>query len=124
MVVLMLSACPAGLRGHLTRWLMEIGPGVFVGRVSVRVRDLLWDRVLELAKDGRAVMVYPARNEQGLDFRVHRSTWKPVDVDGLTLMLRPDSERSPGHETSAVADLRPGWSRASRVRRASRPKSN
>lgn len=31
MVVLMLTACPEGLRGHLTRWLMEIGPGVFVG---------------------------------------------------------------------------------------------
>lgn len=118
MVVLMLTACPAGLRGHLTRWLMEIGPGVFVGRVSVRVRDLLWDRVLELAKDGRAIMVYPARNEQGLDYRVHRSAWKPVDVDGLTLMLRPDQSRPTERTEPTVSDLRPGWSKASRVRRA------
>lgn len=119
MVVLMLTACPAGLRGHLTRWLMEIGPGVFVGRVSQRVRDLLWERVLELAKDGRAIMVYPARNEQGLDYRVHRSSWKPVDVDGLTLMLRPDPEKS-ASSAPPVADLRPGWSKASRVRKAVR----
>ena len=118
MVVLMLTACPAGLRGHLTRWLMEIGPGVFVGRVSQRVRDLLWDRVLELAKDGRAVMVYPARNEQGLEYRVHRSSWKPVDVDGLTLMLRPDLEHAPDRGAATVTDIRPGWSKASRVRRA------
>lgn len=31
MVVIVLSACPAGLRGHLTRWLLEISAGVFVG---------------------------------------------------------------------------------------------
>ncbi|ACV79384.1 type I-E CRISPR-associated endoribonuclease Cas2e [Nakamurella multipartita] len=122
MVVLMLTACPAGLRGHLTRWLMEIGPGVFVGRVSHRVRDLLWDRVLELAKDGRAVMVYPARNEQGLEYRVHRSSWKPIDVDGLTLMLRPDLDRAPERGAAPVADIRPGWSKASRMRRAATKK--
>ncbi len=120
MVVLMLTACPAGLRGHLTRWLMEIGPGVFVGRVSTRVRDLLWARVLELAKDGRAVLVYPARNEQGLEYRVHRSAWVPIDVDGLTLMLRPDRSKGP----PPAADLRPGWSKASRWRRAATRKPN
>ena len=32
MVVIVLTACPAGLRGHLTRWLLEISPGVFVGK--------------------------------------------------------------------------------------------
>jgi CRISPR-associated protein Cas2 len=114
MVVLMLTACPAGLRGHLTRWLLEIGPGVFVGKVSKRVRDLLWARVLELVKDGRAVMVFPARNEQGLEFRVHRSAWVPTDVDGLTLMLRP---ANPGGQPR---DLRPGWSKASQRRRAAK----
>lgn len=113
MVVLMLTACPAGLRGHLTRWLLEIGPGVFVGKVSKRVRELLWARVLELAKDGRAVMVFPARNEQGLEFRVHRSAWVPTDVDGLTLLLRPGAEVS-----AEPKDLRSGWSNASKWRRA------
>ncbi|WP_423232601.1 type I-E CRISPR-associated endoribonuclease Cas2e, partial [Bacillus licheniformis] len=43
MTVLVLTACPAGLRGHLTRWLLEISPGVFVGHVPARVRDALWD---------------------------------------------------------------------------------
>jgi CRISPR-associated protein Cas2 len=88
----------------------------FVGKVSKRVRELLWLRVLELAKDGRAVMVYPARNEQGLEYRVHRSAWHPIDVDGLTLMLRP------AQPTDAPPDLRRGWSKASRYRRAGKPK--
>ena len=39
MMTLVLTACPAGLRGDLTKWLMEISPGVFVGRPSARVRD-------------------------------------------------------------------------------------
>lgn len=28
MVVIVLTACPVGLRGDLTRWLLEIAPGV------------------------------------------------------------------------------------------------
>lgn len=111
MVVLVLTACPAGLRGHLTRWLLEISPGVFCGRVSARVRDRLWMRVVEMAKDGRAIMVFSRRGDQGLDFKVHRHDWQPVDYDGLTLMRRPS-------EDAPQPTMRPGWSVASRRRRA------
>lgn len=113
MVVVILTACPAGLRGHLTRWLLEVAPGVFVGRVSARVRDELWSRILELVKDGRALMVHSRRGEQGLSFRVHQHDWEPCDFDGITLMRRPIEE-------STTTRMRPGWSRASRVRRAVR----
>ena len=89
MIVLVLSAVPEGLRGHVTRWLMEVSPGVFVGTLSARVRERLWDIVTENMKTGRAVMVYRARNEQGLDFLTWGDPWKPVDFDGLTLMMRP-----------------------------------
>lgn len=41
MIVVVLSACPVGLRGDLTRWLLEISAGVFVGKVSARVREHL-----------------------------------------------------------------------------------
>jgi CRISPR-associated protein Cas2 len=114
MVVLVLTACPAGLRGHLTRWLLEISPGVFVGMVTPRVRELLWMRVLELSKDGRALMVHSAPGEQRLAFKVHRHDWHPVDVDGIHLMLRPVDE---GATNTAP---RRGWSSASRHRRAAR----
>ena len=114
MVVIVLTACPVGLRGYLTRWLLEISAGVFVGRVNARVRDRLWGRVLEMVKDGKAIMVFSAPTEQGLDFRVHRHDWEPVELDGLRVMLRP------ADPTQTTPALRPGWSTASRVRRASR----
>ena len=41
MIVVVLSACPTGLRGDLTRWLLEVSPGTFVGNVSAKVRDAL-----------------------------------------------------------------------------------
>lgn len=89
MTVLVLVAVPAGLRGHLTRWLLEISPGVFVGTITARVRDHLWRRVCKyVSDDGRAVMVHAARNEQGLAFRVLGSPWQPIDLDGLMLVTR------------------------------------
>ncbi len=115
MVVLVLTACPVGLRGHLTRWLLEVSAGVFVGKVTPRVRDLMWDRVVELAKDGRAIMIHSTRSEQGLAFKVHRHDWQPVDVDGVQLMLRPAESSGPPRR-----DLRPGWSNASKYRKAHR----
>lgn len=114
MVVLVLTNCPAGLRGHLTRWLLEISPGVFVGRVTARVREELWLQVVELCKDGKAILVYSMRNEPRLEFRAHRHDWDVVDVDGLTLVRRPTADGS--RDTGP----RPGWSNAARWRRARR----
>lgn len=96
MTVIVVAACPVGLRGHLTRWLLEISAGVFVGRVSARVRDLLWERTVDMVKSGRAIMVFAANNEQGLAFKVHKHEWTPVDVEGVTLMLRPNE--AGGHD--------------------------
>ncbi|TFV58349.1 type I-E CRISPR-associated endoribonuclease Cas2 [Geodermatophilus sp. DF01-2] len=117
MVVLVLSACPAGLRGHLTRWLLEISAGVFVGHVSARVRDLMWLNVCEMASGGRALMVFSVPGEQRMDFRVHNHHWTPTDFDGLTLMMRPEHAAAP-----AVTEEPPaaGWSAASKRRKYGR----
>ncbi|MGD1011154.1 MAG: type I-E CRISPR-associated endoribonuclease Cas2e [Acidimicrobiales bacterium] len=89
MTVIVLAVCPPGLRGHLTRWLLEVAPGVYVGRVTARVRDHLWGRISRhLGEDGRALMVYAARNEQGLDIRITVGPWQPVDLDGVKLIRR------------------------------------
>jgi len=114
-IVLVLTACPEGLRGHLTRWLLEVSAGVFVGKVSARVRDELWDRVVELSGRGRAVMAHTARTEQGFALRSHGHHWEPVDIEGLTLMLRPHGAES-GDPSAPVA----GWSHAGRRRRFGR----
>lgn len=118
MVVIVLTACPAGLRGDLTRWLLEISAGVFVGHISARVRDRLWERVKGQIKNGRAIMVYSARNEQHLAFKVHRADWDPVDCEGLELMKRPPSGHVHGGGSERGGSRYRGWSKASKYRRA------
>ena len=89
MVVIVLVAAPPGLRGHLTRWMVEVQAGVFVGKPSRRVRDGFWATLCQRIGDGQAVMVEPADNEQGWSVRTAgRDRWTPVDYDGLILMAR------------------------------------
>ena len=89
MVVLTMTNCPPKLRGDLSKWLLEINTGVYVGNVNARVRELIWKRVCENIKDGQATMVFPANNEQHMDFYVHNTSWQPVDLDGIKLMKHP-----------------------------------
>ncbi|HCT13524.1 type I-E CRISPR-associated endoribonuclease Cas2e [Corynebacterium nuruki] len=117
MMTLVLSASPAQLRGQLTRWLMEVSPGVYVGRVSARVREELWLLVTSNMDSGRAVMTYPTnKNEQGFVVEVHRGQWTPVDIEGMTLMKHP--------LTTEKGAMKAGWSRASRLRKAARRRRN
>lgn len=89
MIVVTLTDCPLRLRGDLSKWLMEINTGVYVGKASARVREELWKRICKHAVHGRAAMVFSANNEQGMSFYVHNTTWKPEDFEGITLMRRP-----------------------------------
>ena len=79
---------------------MEINTGVYVGKVSARIREILWTRICENLSQGRATMVYNTNNEQGMEFCVHNSSWKPVDFDGIQLVMRPEQARC---ETKARA---------------------
>lgn len=89
MTVIVLIAVAEGLRGHLTRWMVEVSAGVFVGSPSLRVRDGIWMTLLDRVGDGQAVMIEPARNEQGWAVRTAgRDRWYPVDYDGLILAAR------------------------------------
>lgn len=116
MTVIVLTNCPAGLRGFLTRWLLEISSGVFVGNPSTRIRDALWAEVKEYAGQGRALLAYTTNNEQGYTFETHAHHWHPVDHEGLTLMLRPSE-----HSARRIpAPPKKGWSKAAKRRRYSR----
>lgn len=114
MIVIVLSDCPPSLRGDLTKWLFEVSTNVFVGRVTARVRDALWERIITSCRTGRATMVYGVDNEQRFDFRVHNTEWQPVDYDGLKLMRRP----LPPPAGSSRRGL--GYSNASRFLKISR----
>lgn len=89
MVVLTISNSPPILRGTLSRWMFEIHTGIYVGKMSAKVRDLLWNKVCENIKSGQATMVYSSNNEQGFEFRTHNSDWKIVDLEGISLLKRP-----------------------------------
>ena len=112
MIVLHLSACPAGIRGDVTKWLMEISTGIYVGQLSQRAREALWERVCKHTGTGSAIMVYSARNEQGFSYRVHNTQWQPVDIDGITLMRRPLPAGSIGYaeEETPAKYMRAGHS--------------
>ena len=119
MTVVILTACPAGLRGHLTKWLLEISAGVFVGNVTSRVRNLLWARVVELSSDGRALMVHSVPAEQRLSFKVHGHHWEPVDYEGITLILRPDP-----NSARPATPPPPNWSQIGNRKRYARRSTN
>ena len=84
MIVITLTDCPPKVQGDLSKWLLEISTGVYVGNLSARVRTELWGRICEHVKVGRATMVYSSNGEQKLDFAVHNTTWVPVDYDEVS----------------------------------------
>ncbi|AEB11727.1 type I-E CRISPR-associated endoribonuclease Cas2e [Marinithermus hydrothermalis] len=87
MVVMILEKVPRSLRGELTRWLVEVDTGVFVGRVSAMVRDLLWEKVVEKAGEGRCAMAYRTNNEQGFALKLHGYQDRSLrDFDGIVLV--------------------------------------
>lgn len=90
MTVLILERVPTSLRGELTRWLLELRAGVFVGEVSAMVRDKLWEMACERAGGGAAILLHSAAKEQGFAMR----TWglperEVVDFEGLALLRVP-----------------------------------
>lgn len=89
-MVLVLESVPRSLRGELTRWLLELRAGVFVGEVSAMVRDKLWEKVCAEGKQGGAMLVYNTDNEQGYTFRYWGVTDRvPIDCEGLYLVRIP-----------------------------------
>ena len=125
MVVITLSDCPPKVRGDLSKWLFEINTGVYVGNLSTRVRQELWQRIRENLKNGRATMVYSAPGEQQMRFEVHNSLWQPVDLDGIKLMRRP----LPGKQLTTDAanesiQSRAGKLLAAKHREAAKRKAN
>ncbi|MBQ7529837.1 type I-E CRISPR-associated endoribonuclease Cas2 [bacterium] len=113
MIVICLTNCPPKLRGDLTKWLLEVNTGVYVGNINARVRDELWKRITENIRSGQATMVFSSSGEQRMDFRVHNTTWKPVDFDGLKLIARPNLETAPDEDR---VNLSKGFSKAAKFR--------
>jgi CRISPR-associated protein Cas2 len=86
MIVLVVSRATPSLRGRLTRWLLQLKPGIFVGTLSKRVRERLWKATCESLRSGWAVMLYSAKTEQGFEIQAFGPA--PVqfeDMEGIWL---------------------------------------
>ena len=98
MVIMTLEKVPKSLRGELTRWMLEVQTGVFVGKLSALVRDLLWEKCIKKGAGGRCCQVWQTNNEQGFAIRISGGTVREViDMDGLLLIqIQRDGNCSAG----------------------------
>jgi CRISPR-associated protein Cas2 len=75
------------LRGRLGIWLIEIRSGVYVGDVSKRTREMIWDQLEHGLQEGNVVMAWATNTESGFDFQtLGQNRREPVEWDGLRLV--------------------------------------
>lgn len=94
MLAIVVENVPERLRGRLAVWLIEVRCGVYVGNVSRRVREMIWDTLMKGTEDGNVVMAWSTNTESGYDFMtLGRNRREPVDMSGLKLVsFLPDKE--------------------------------
>ena len=87
MLVIVVENVPPRLRGRLAVWLLEVRAGVYVGNLSRRVREMIWDTIEEGIEEGNAVMVWSTNTESGFDFLTLGANRRiPVEMDGVKLV--------------------------------------
>jgi len=87
MVVMMLEKVSASLRGELTRWLIEIKTGVYIGDVNAMVRDRLWKKCTGRRGGGSVFQAWSTNNEQGFTMRMEGENGRSVvNWEGVQLI--------------------------------------
>lgn len=86
-LVVVTENIPPRLRGRIAIWLLEVRAGVYIGNVSRRTREMLWQQLAEGYEEGNVVMAWASNHESGYEFQTlgpNRRT--PVEFDGLRLV--------------------------------------
>ncbi len=87
MLMVVTENVPPRLRGRLAIWLLEVRAGVYVGDVTRRVREMIWEQINEMAEEGNVVMAWATNTESGFDFQTYGDNRRiPVEYDGLRLV--------------------------------------
>jgi len=87
MMVIVVENVPPRLRGRLAVWLLEIRAGVYVGKYSRRVREMIWNQVSEGIGEGNAVLTWSTNTESGFDFQtLGKNRRIPVEMEGVKLV--------------------------------------
>ena len=97
LVVITTAAVPGHVRGALTRWMIEPKAGCYVGTLSARVREELWEVVSASLGEGSAVCIHPSDNEQRFLVRTAGPQRREVvDHEGLQLIqMNPEEMIEP-----------------------------
>lgn len=86
-LVVVTENVPPRLRGRMAIWLLEVRAGVYIGDVSKRTRETIWEQLSEGCEGGNAVMAWASNNESGYEFlTLGENRRVPVDFDGLRLV--------------------------------------
>lgn len=87
MLAIVVENAPPRLRGRLAVWLLEIRAGVYVGKVSRRTREMIWEQIECGICEGNAVMVWSTNTESGFDFMTLGANRRiPVEMEGVKLV--------------------------------------
>lgn len=87
MLVIVVENAPNRLRGRLALWLLEVRAGVYVGKVSRRIREMIWKNIVAGIEDGNAVLAWSTNTESGYDFMTLGNNRRiPKEMDGLRLV--------------------------------------
>lgn len=87
MMVIVVENAPPRLRGRLAVWLLEIRAGVYVGKYSRRVREMIWKQVEKGINEGNAVLAWSTNSESGFDFQTLGTNRRiPVEMEGIKLV--------------------------------------
>ena len=90
MLVMILERVPPGLRGELSRWLIEPHTGTFVGHVSALVREKLWWKCVQSQEAGGVIQIWSTNTEQRFAMRRAGDTDRRiVDFEGVQLIRIP-----------------------------------
>jgi len=93
MTVIVTENAPAALRGRLSVWLVEARAGVYVGKVSAKVRTMIWENIVSGLMGGNAVMIWTTNTESGFKFITKGNNRRmPVNMDGIQLVAFHPSE--------------------------------
>ncbi len=93
MLVMILEKVPASLRGELSRWLIEVHGGLYVGHVSALVREKLWEQCIEKCRKGWVFQAWNTNNEQHFQMRISGAKdLRVVDWEGVQLIeeIKPE----------------------------------
>lgn len=94
MDVFILEKVPISLRGELTRWMIEVKTGVYVGHVSARVRDKLWIKCIQNKRIGGVIQLWSTNTEQHFKIRMEGDTSRIiVEEEGLQLIKIPGESK-------------------------------